>query len=37
MPVLQLTHVHELGNGHYLSAYGGMLESMYGGVGAEWL
>ena len=37
MPVLQLTHVRELGNGHYLSAYGGMLESMYGGVGAEWL
>jgi membrane-associated phospholipid phosphatase len=37
MPVLQLTHVREMGNGHYLSAYGGMLESMYGGVGAEWL
>lgn len=37
MPVLQLTHVRELGNDHYLSAYGGMLESMYGGVGAEWL
>ena len=37
MPVLQLTHVRPLGGGHYLSAYGGMLESMYGGVGAEWL
>jgi len=37
MPVLQLTHVRSLGGGHYLSAYGGMLESMYGGVGAEWL
>lgn len=37
MPLMQLTHVSDLGGGHYLSAYGGMLESMYGGVGAEWL
>lgn len=37
MPLLQLTHVQDLGNSHYLSAYGGMLETMYGGVGAEWL
>lgn len=37
MPLLQLTHVRALGGGHYVSAYGGMLESMYGGVGAEWL
>jgi len=37
LPLLQLTHVNDLGGGHYLSAYGGMLESMYGGVGAEWL
>jgi membrane-associated phospholipid phosphatase len=37
MPVFQLTHVSALGGGHYLSAYGGMLESMYGGIGAEWL
>ena len=37
MPVLQLTHVKDLGNGHYVSAYGGMLEAMYGGVGAEWM
>jgi len=37
VPLLQLTHVHDFGNSHYLSAYGGMLESMYGGVGAEWL
>lgn len=37
MPVLQLTHVADLGGGHYASVYGGMLESMYGGVGAEWL
>ena len=37
MPLLQITHVNDMGNGHYLSAYGGMLESMYGGVGGEWL
>lgn len=37
MPVLQLTHVGALGGGHYGSVYGGMLEFMYGGVGAEWL
>ena len=37
MPLLQLTHVEGIGNGQYLSAYGGMLEPMYGGVGAEWL
>lgn len=37
MPLLQLTHVEDLGGGHYASVYGGMLESMYGGVGGEWL
>jgi membrane-associated phospholipid phosphatase len=37
LPLLQLTHVEPLGNGHYVSAYGGMLEWMYGGVGGEWL
>jgi hypothetical protein len=37
LPTLQLTHVSDLGSGHYLSAYGGLLESMYGGLGAEWL
>jgi membrane-associated phospholipid phosphatase len=37
MPVLQLTHVMDLGAGHYASVYGGMLESMYAGVGGEWL
>lgn len=37
MPLLQLTHVQELGSGHYASAYGGMLEPMFGGVGGEWL
>lgn len=30
-------NVGDLGGGHYASVYGGMLESMYGGVGAEWL
>ncbi|MDD5029606.1 MAG: YjbH domain-containing protein [Rhodoferax sp.] len=34
---LQLTHVSDLGGGHYLSSYAGLLERMYGGVGAEWL
>ena len=37
LPVLQLTHVGDLGGGHYLSGYAGMLEPMYGGFGAEWL
>lgn len=37
MPLLQATHVQALGGSQYLSVYGGMLESMYGGVGAEWL
>jgi membrane-associated phospholipid phosphatase len=37
MPVLQLTHVQDMAGGHYASLYGGMLEDMYGGVGAEWL
>ena len=36
-PVLQWTHVEALGGGHYASVYGGMLESMFGGVGGEWL
>lgn len=37
LPLLQLTHVQDIGNNQYVSAYGGMLETMYGGVGAEWL
>jgi membrane-associated phospholipid phosphatase len=37
MPLLQLTHVSALGGNQYVSGYAGMLESMYGGVGAEWL
>jgi membrane-associated phospholipid phosphatase len=37
MPLLQLTHARDVGNGHYGSVYAGMLESMFGGVGMEWL
>ena len=37
MPVLQLTHARALGAGHYAAAYGGWLEPMYAGFGAEWL
>ena len=37
LPQLQLTHVQDMGAGHYASVYGGMLEMMYGGVGGEWL
>ena len=36
LPHLQLTHMADLGNGHYASAYAGMLEPMFGGVGGEW-
>ena len=37
MPTLQLTQVGELAPDHYYSLYGGYLESMFGGVGGEWL
>jgi len=37
VPLLQATHVRELAPNQYLSTYAGMLEPMYGGVGAEWL
>jgi hypothetical protein len=37
LPVLQLNHAQALGAGHYASVYGGLLEPMFGGVGAEWL
>ena len=37
MPMLQLTHVGRLDENQYYSVYGGMLESMFGGVGGEWL
>lgn len=36
LPQLQVTHMQELGGGHYASLYGGLLEPMYGGVGGEW-
>jgi hypothetical protein len=37
LPVLQATQVAKVGDSHYFSAYGGMLEMMYGGIGGEWL
>lgn len=37
LPLLQLTHVGRLGRDQFYSIYGGLLESMYAGVGAEWL
>ncbi|MDP1636268.1 MAG: YjbH domain-containing protein, partial [Gallionellaceae bacterium] len=37
MPVFQFTHVGKLSGEHFYSFYAGMLESMYGGVGGEWL
>lgn len=37
LPLLQITHVRELGANQYASVYAGMLEPMYAGVGAEWL
>ena len=37
IPLLQMTHVSDQGGGHYFGGYAGMLESMYGGAGAEWL
>ncbi len=37
MPVFQLTHVGRLAEDQYYSVYGGALEPMFAGVGAEWL
>ncbi|RKT10529.1 capsule biosynthesis protein GfcC [Paraburkholderia sp. RAU2J] len=37
MPLLQLTHVGAIGRDQFYSVYGGYLESMFAGVGAEWL
>lgn len=37
MPVFQLTHMSRIGSNQYIMLYGGMLESMYGGVGADWM
>lgn len=37
LPNLQVTHVGGVSRNHYYSLYGGYLESMFAGVGAEWL
>ncbi len=37
LPNLQLTHVGRLGPDQYYSVYGGLLESMFAGVGGEWM
>jgi hypothetical protein len=34
---LQLNYMHPLGESHWLYVYGGAMEMMYAGVGAEWL
>ena len=37
LPNLQITHLGKLSRNQYYSIYGGLLESMYAGVGGEWL
>lgn len=37
IPNLQLTRAGQLSSNQYFSVYGGYLESMYAGAGAEWL
>jgi membrane-associated phospholipid phosphatase len=37
VPNLQITHLGKLSGNQYYSVYGGLLESMYAGVGGEWL
>ena len=37
MPLLQVSHVAEVGLNQYASLYAGMLEPMFGGVGGEWM
>ena len=37
IPNLQITHVGRLGANQYYSVYGGLLETMFAGVGGEWL
>ncbi len=37
VPNLQLTHFSQLATNQYYSVYGGYLEAMFGGIGAEWL
>lgn len=37
IPNLQATHVGRLSDNQFFSVYGGLLETMFAGVGAEWL
>ncbi len=37
VPNLQVTHMGKLGGNQFYSVYGGYLESMFAGVGGEWL
>lgn len=37
LPNLQATHVGQLSQNQFFSVYGGYLESMFAGVGAEWM
>lgn len=37
LPNLQITHLDQLGRDQYASVYGGYLEWMFAGVGAEWM
>ena len=37
LPNAQITHLRDWGQGQHLSAYAGLLEPMFAGVGAEWL
>lgn len=37
LSILQLNHVGQLSENHFYSLYGGYLESMFGGVGGEYL
>ncbi len=37
LPYLQATHAGKFGGNQYYSVYGGYLESMFAGVGGEWL
>ena len=37
IPNLQLTQTGQINSNQYVSAYGGYLESMYSGLGGEWL
>lgn len=37
LPNLQITHAGQVAQNQYFSVYGGLLESMYAGVGGEWL